>query len=74
MGKKLTVFEHKFPLRVRHKTDAIRRGPTASLQIMCSECYLKYKTVCLDLAYFQPKNKQKSNFLVISGSSLLVFN
>ena len=63
MGKKLTVFEQKFPLRVRHKTDAIRRGPTASLQIMCSECFLKYKTVCLDFfLIFNPKINRKVTF------------
>ena len=41
----------------RPKTDAIPLGQTVSSHIMCLKCSLKDRTICLHLAYFQPKNK-----------------
>ena len=58
----LTVFEPKHPLRVCYGTDAIPLSQTAIFKVG-----LKDSTLCLDLAYFNPKIKQKNIFLGISG-------
>ena len=70
MKDKKKVFEQKYPFSGVFKTNAIPLSHTACLNIEGSKSYLKNSSVCLDLAYFQPKNKQKNNFLVNSVSSL----
>ena len=53
----LTVFEPKHPLSHDYRTDDIPLRQTASWNIERLKCYLKDSPVCLDLAYFHPKNK-----------------
>ena len=67
---KKNVFEPKCPFSGVFKTNAIPLSHTACLNIGGSKSYSKNSPVCLDLAYFQPNNKQKNNFLVIFVSSL----
>ena len=38
-------------------TDTIPLSQTTTLFITCLKCDLKDSPICLDLAYFQPKNK-----------------
>ena len=66
----MTVLEPKHPFDDLYKTEAIPSSHAAYLNIEGLNSYFKDSPVCLDLAYFQPKN----NFIVISGSSLHFLN
>ena len=57
MKDNLIVFEPKQPSIVLYNTDAIPLSHMALLNIEGLKSYLKDSPVCLDLAYFQPKNK-----------------
>ena len=54
----LTVFEPKHSLEGWYDgTDALPLSQTATFNIKCLKWDLKDSPICLDLAYFQPKNK-----------------
>ena len=66
----LTVFELKHTLKEFYGTSE----PLGNLSYKVFKWDLKDSPICLDLACFQQKIKQKINFLGISGSSLHFFN
>ena len=54
----LTVFEPKHSLEGCYDgADALPLSQTATFNIKCLKWDLKDSPICLDLAYFQPKNK-----------------
>ena len=54
----MSVFEPKHFLKGCYDgTDEIPLSQTATLNIKCLKWDLKESPICLDLAYFQPKNK-----------------
>ena len=52
----MTIFEPKYHFSALYKTDSISLSHIAILEIHGLKSYLKDSPVCLDLAYFQPKN------------------
>ena len=70
----LTLFEPKHPISVCYETDAIPLSQRTTFDIKCLKWDLKDSPVCLNLAYFHPKIKQKNNLFGISGSSLYFFS
>ena len=55
----MTVFEPKHPFRGCYGADAIPLSHLATFNIKCLKWDLKDSTICLDLTYFQPKNKSE---------------
>ena len=52
INDKMDIFEPKHPLRGCHGTDLWTKW-----QVSCLKWDLKDSPLCLDLTYFQPKNK-----------------
>ena len=59
---------------VTYGTDALHLGHTATFFIKCLKWDLKVSPICLDYHIFNPKIKQKNNFLGVSGSSFHFLN